>query len=136
VESQKDLNSAAQEPRGENGISAGGDRRRSCRRESAALFEAAVAELADPVVEEEEVGLRSLDWALEHCSLIFGTTDIWDSLNRLRFKKSAFVGLVGKQTAKEWQDHAQRKTIKMGVQGVVAGAAGQPATGDGEEEIQ
>jgi hypothetical protein len=66
--------------------------------------------------------------------LIFGTTDIWDSLNRLRFKKSAFVGLVGKQTAKEWQDHAQRKTIKMGVQGVVAGAAGQPATGMGKKK--
>lgn len=136
VESQKDLNSAAQEPRGEEmelaPVETGEDE--VAEGESAALFEAAVAELADPVVEEEEVGLRSLDWALEHCSLIFGTTDIWDSLNRLRFKKSAFVGLVGKQTAKEWQDHAQRKTIKMGVQGVVAGAAGQPAAGDGGEK--
>lgn len=81
----------------------------------------------------EEFGLRSLEWALEHCSLVIGSTDVWDSLNQLKFKKSAFIGLVGKATYKEWECHAERKSIKMGVQGVVGGVSAPAAGGEGSD---
>lgn len=130
---EETLSSVAQEPRSDEiGLAAVETAEiKVAEGESEAAFMAAVTSLANSAVEEEELGLRSLAWVLDHCSLIIGTTDVWDSLNSIRFKKSAFVGLVGKQTAKEWEAHAQRKTIKMGVQGVVAGAAGNPAAGGG-----
>lgn len=92
-------------------------------------FAAAVAQII-----EDESGLRSLAWALDNCSLIVGSTDVWDSLNNLRFKKSAFISLVGKVTYKEWECHALRKSIKMGVQGVVGGSSAPAAGGTGSDK--
>lgn len=92
------------------------------------------AEDASPMKPEdqgEEFGLRDLSWALEHCSLIIGSTDVWDSFNNIRSKKSAFIGLIGKANFKEWEVHSDRKSIKMGVQGVVASAAAPAAGGEG-----
>lgn len=127
LESKKDLSSAAQALQGKNEELIGAARAPHEHNINSGIK-------SEANIEEGEVGLRSLEWTLDHCSLIIGTTDVWDSLNSLRFKKSAFVGLVGKQTAKEWEGHAQRKTIKMGVQGVVngsGGAAAAPAAGGG-----
>lgn len=60
---------------------------------------------------QPETGLVSIEWALEHCALIQGSTDVWDSLNKLRMKKSAFLLMVGKETAKQWESHAKRRAI-------------------------
>lgn len=56
-------------------------------------------------------GVFSLAWALSHCALVQGSTDVWDSLNKLRMKRAAFVDMVGKDAAKAWTSHAERRSI-------------------------
>lgn len=60
---------------------------------------------------QPDMGLVSIEWALEHCALIQGSTDVWDSLNKIRMKKAAFLLMVGKETVKQWESHAKRKAI-------------------------
>lgn len=62
---------------------------------------------AEPVMK----GIFTLQWALEHCALVHGSTDVWDSLNKLRMKRAAFVDMMGKEGAAAWSSHADRKTI-------------------------
>ncbi|MBC3931991.1 DUF5906 domain-containing protein [Undibacterium curvum] len=59
----------------------------------------------------EIVGLVPIAWALSHCALIQGTTEVWDSVNKLRIKKAAFVAMVGKEAAKQWDAHPERRSI-------------------------
>lgn len=59
----------------------------------------------------QATGLMSLQWVLSHCALVQGTTDVWDLLNKLRMKKAGFLATVGKETARAWEVHPQRKTI-------------------------
>src|SRR5450830_317748 len=59
----------------------------------------------------EIVGLVPMTWALSHCALIQGSTDIWDSVNKLRIKRAAFVAMVGKDAAKQWESHPERRSI-------------------------
>ncbi|MFC5548180.1 DUF5906 domain-containing protein [Massilia aerilata] len=56
-------------------------------------------------------GALTLDWALAHCALVQGTTDVWDSLNKLRMKRAGFQDTVGKDVAKAWLDHADRRSV-------------------------
>ncbi|SDH41394.1 MULTISPECIES: DUF5906 domain-containing protein [unclassified Duganella] len=56
-------------------------------------------------------GIFTLGWALSHCALVQGSTDVWDSLNKLRMKRAAFVDMVGKDAAKSWAAHGARRTI-------------------------
>lgn len=115
VEEQKDLSSAAQEPRdGEIELAAVETAEIHVAEEkNAVAFAAAVTAVIEADKEEEIVGFLPLQWALDHCALVRGTTDVWDSLNRLRFKKSAFVGMVGKDTAKAWDSHVERKMLTL-----------------------
>lgn len=53
----------------------------------------------------------TLEWALAHCALIQGTTDVWDSLNKLRMKRAGFQDTVGKDVAKAWLEHEDRRSI-------------------------
>ncbi len=53
----------------------------------------------------------TLEMLLEHFSLVYGTSDVWDSLNRRRIKKAGFIATVGKDLAKTWLEHADRRTI-------------------------
>lgn len=53
----------------------------------------------------------TLEWALAHCALIQGTTDVWDSLNKLRMKRNGFHDTVGKKIANAWLEHADRRAI-------------------------
>lgn len=62
---------------------------------------------AEPVMK----GIFTLQWALEHCALVHGSTDVWDSLNKLRMKRAAFVDMMGKEGAAAWSSHAGRKAI-------------------------
>jgi phage/plasmid primase-like uncharacterized protein len=60
---------------------------------------------------EPGIGFVTLEWALAHCALVQGSTDVWDSLNKLRMKRPAFVAMVGKDNAKAWEGSAMRRSI-------------------------
>lgn len=89
----------------------------------------------DSNARSEIVGLVSLEWALAHCALVQGSTDVWDSLNKLRMKRPAFVAMVGKEAAKTWESHTDRRSIsprnlpKM-VRGVAVASVDGGAGGD------
>lgn len=51
----------------------------------------------------------TLEWALSHCALIQGTTDVWDALNKLRMKRNGFQDTVGKDIARAWLAHPERR---------------------------
>lgn len=78
------------------------------------------------------VGLVELDWALAHCALVQGSTDVWDGLNKLRMKRPAFLSMVGKDTLKAWEQHPKRRSISprnlpktvRGVASATGGAGG------------
>jgi phage/plasmid primase-like uncharacterized protein len=83
-----------------------------------AHFDAAppVDESSSPVPSDGEAApvTRSgftLEWALSHCALVQGTTDVWDSLNKLRMKRAGFQDTVGKDVAKAWLEHTDRRSI-------------------------
>lgn len=65
------------------------------------------AETAVPAVHESP----KIDTLLAHYALIYGKTDVWDSLNRQLMKKAGFTALVGKDLAKAWLEHPERRTI-------------------------
>jgi hypothetical protein len=129
VEERTDLSSAAQEPREEEiGLAAVETAEIEVAEERDAPDLATAAQsLIDATTNDEVVGFLPLQWALDHCALVRGTTDVWDSLNRLRFKKSAFVGMVGKDTAKAWESHAERKMITL----AVSAEEGAESSGEG-----
>lgn len=86
-------------------------------------------------VPDNVVGMVSLEWALEHCALVQGSTDVWDGLNKLRMKKAAFVTMVGKDRAKVWESHANRRSISpRNLPKIVRGVAVAPK-GAGEDDI-
>lgn len=65
-----------------------------------------------PVVDASlVVGLATLEWCVAHCALVQGSTDVWDALNKLRMKKTAFIDMAGKEIAKAWSSHADRRSI-------------------------
>lgn len=53
----------------------------------------------------------TLETLLEHFSLVYGTSDVWDGRNRRRIKKAGFISTVGKDLAKTWIEHPDRRTI-------------------------
>lgn len=59
----------------------------------------------------EATGVQSLEWAVAHCALVQGSTDVWDALNKLRMKRAAFGDLLGKENAKAWLTHPDRRAI-------------------------
>ncbi|WP_238531329.1 DUF5906 domain-containing protein [Collimonas fungivorans] len=58
-----------------------------------------------------EVKQGSLESLLQHFALVYGKTDVWDSLNKQLLKKSAFAAFSGATLAKAWLAHPDRKTI-------------------------
>jgi putative DNA primase/helicase len=59
----------------------------------------------------KSLGISTLEWAVAHCALVQGSTDVWDSLTKLRMKRAAFVTFVGKDMAKVWDAHKDRRVI-------------------------
>lgn len=53
----------------------------------------------------------SLETLLQHFALIYGTSDVWDGLNRQRIKRTGFTATVGKELARTWLEHEERRTI-------------------------
>jgi len=53
----------------------------------------------------------TIDALLAHCAIIYGTSDVWDSLNQKRMKFGGFTATFGKPLATEWRDHEHRRTI-------------------------
>jgi putative DNA primase/helicase len=83
----------------------------------------------------EGKGLRSLEWILAHCALIQGSTDVWDSLNKLRMKRPAFLAMAGKDNARNWEVHPDRRAISpRALPKIVRGVAATPG-GEGADDI-
>lgn len=81
------------------------------------------------------VGLVQLEWVLAHCALVQGSTDIWDSVEKLRMKRAAFISMVGKDAAKLWESHPERRSISpRNLPKIVRGVA-VPAGGRGDDGI-
>lgn len=83
----------------------------------------------DVTAPPDVVGLVQLEWALAHCALIQGSTDVWDAPNKLRMKRPAFLSMMGKDGAKAWETHAERRSISprnlpKTVRGVAAATGG------------
>lgn len=75
-----------------------------------------VEDAAPPAPSNEEAkpvmrGALTIEWALAHCALVQGTTDVWDSLNKLRMKRAGFQDTVGKEVARTWLEHSERRSI-------------------------
>ncbi|MGB6054613.1 MAG: PriCT-2 domain-containing protein [Burkholderiaceae bacterium] len=81
------------------------------------------------------MGYVSLEWALAHCALIQGTTDVWDSLNKLRMKRPAFLAMVGKESARFWDAHADRRTISPRALPKLSRGVATDAGGAGDEAL-
>lgn len=81
-------------------------------------------------------GAFTLEWAVSHCALVQGSTDIWDSLNKLRMKKAAFVDMVGKEVAKGWASAPVRRTISpRALPKTVRGVASQDGVAGGDNIV-
>jgi putative DNA primase/helicase len=75
----------------------------------------------------------SLDTLLAHFSLVYGTTDVWDGLRKQKLKKSAFHTLVGKETAKAWENDERRRVIAPeALPSLIRGRAVGPGGGGGK----
>lgn len=78
----------------------------------------------------------TLQWALAHCALVHGSTDVWDSLNKLRMKRPAFVEMLGKDTAKAWSAHGDRRLISpRNLPKTVRGVASQDGGAGGDNIV-
>ncbi|TWI65185.1 hypothetical protein IP91_02592 [Pseudoduganella lurida] len=80
-------------------------------------------------------GLVPLAWALSHCALIQGSTHVWDSVNQLRMPNSAFVKLVGKESAKAWDVSPQRRSISPRVLPATVRGVADAGGGAGDDSL-
>ena len=76
-----------------------------------AYFDAATPPAPPAEGDPAGVGIPTLEKLLAHFSLIYPTTDVWDSLRRQRLKKSGFIAWVGKDLATSWEKDPKRRTI-------------------------
>jgi putative DNA primase/helicase len=100
------------------------------------LDEAPLPEVS-PAAEETDVAaalrVPDLEVLLSHFSLIYPTTDVWDSLRRQRLKKSAFTAWVGKELASSWEKDGKRRTImRESLPTLVGGRAVEGGAGGGK----
>ncbi|MBD8531477.1 MULTISPECIES: DUF5906 domain-containing protein [unclassified Massilia] len=92
---------------------------------------------AAPAAAETDVAsairVPTLEVLLAHFSLIYPTTDVWDSLRRQRLKKSAFTAWVGKELASSWEKDGKRRTImRESLPTLVGGRAVEGGAGGGK----
>lgn len=93
------------------------------------------SEAADATEAEVAAAIRvpTLKVLLSHFSLIYPTTDVWDSLRRQRLKKSAFTAWVGKELASSWEKDGKRRTImRESLPTLVGGRAVEGGAGGGK----
>lgn len=55
----------------------------------------------------------SIEILLERFALIMGDTKIWDTQQKLIYKKGAFLAMVGSKLSVEWHNHTAKKYISM-----------------------
>lgn len=77
------------------------------------------------------ISMPTAEQLVAHFSLVYPTTDVWDSLRRQRMKRSAFDAWVGKAAAAEWHKNPSRRTIMreslpalIGGRAIAGGAGG------------
>ncbi|MGG7604646.1 DUF5906 domain-containing protein [Massilia sp. BKSP1R2A-1] len=85
------------------------------------------------VVDTPAVAVPTLEVLLSHFSLIYPTTDVWDSLRKQRLKKSAFAAWVGKDLAATWEKDPKRRTIlRDSLPTLIGGKAVEGGAGGGK----
>lgn len=83
-----------------------------------------------------ETSVFTLEWALAHCALVQGSTDVWDSINKLRMRRPAFVEMVGKDAAKVWSASAERRSISpRNLPKIVRGVAVERGAGGADDIV-
>lgn len=88
---------------------------------------------AEPDDVASAIRVPTLEVLLSHFSLIYPTTDVWDSLRRQRLKKSAFTTWVGKELAASWEKDPKRRTIlRDSLPTLVGGRAVEGGAGGGK----
>jgi len=55
----------------------------------------------------------SIEIMLDRFALIMGDTKIWDTQQKLIYKKGAFLAMVGNKLSVEWHNHTAKKYISM-----------------------
>lgn len=79
------------------------------------------------------VRIPTLEVLISHFSLIYPTTDVWDSLRKQRLKKSAFAAWVGKELADSWNNDPKRRTIlRDSLPTLIGGKAVEGGAGGGK----
>ncbi|MES2787639.1 MAG: DUF5906 domain-containing protein [Pseudomonadota bacterium] len=58
-----------------------------------------------------DVSAPSMETLLAHFALVYGTTDVWDSLRKQKLKRSAFQAVVGKAAANTWEVDPKRRIV-------------------------
>jgi phage/plasmid primase-like uncharacterized protein len=77
--------------------------------------------------------IPTLEVLLSHFSLIYPTTDVWDSLRKQRLKRSAFAAWVGKELAETWNKDPKRRTIlRDSLPTLIGGKAVEGGAGGGK----
>lgn len=85
------------------------------------------------VPEAPAMVVPTLEVLLSHFSLIYPTTDVWDSLRKQRLKKSAFTAWVGKELAATWEKDPKRRTImRDSLPTLIGGKAVEGGAGGGK----
>jgi len=85
------------------------------------------------VSEAPAMVVPTLEVLLSHFSLIYPTTDVWDSLRKQRLKKSAFAAWVGKDLAATWEKDPKRRTIlRDSLPTLIGGKAVEGGAGGGK----
>ncbi|GGX53107.1 DUF5906 domain-containing protein [Undibacterium squillarum] len=73
-----------------------------------------VRDSADDADKNEPVkaeAIYPLEVILRNCALVIGTTDVYDELNDIHFKKQAFIAAVGKENYQAWLSSPERRSI-------------------------
>lgn len=83
-----------------------------------------------PDVEPQSDDIPSGEALLFRFALVKGTTDIWDGIEKRKFKQSAFNAYVGKKEASAWMANPKKKVIdKAALPVLIGGAAVGGGTG-------
>lgn len=96
------------------------------------LDDGATGSSAPPVM-DEPVGIRipTAEQLVAHFSLIYPTTDVWDSLRQQRMKRSAFAAWIGKEAAAAWDKDPKRRSIMRDTLPVLVGGRAVPGGSGG-----
>jgi putative DNA primase/helicase len=89
--------------------------------------------MPETIAEPAGISIPTAEMLLEHFSLIYPTTDVWDALRKQRLKRSAFDAWVGKELSAAWAKDGRRRTIaRENLPALIGGRAIEGGAGGGK----